>query len=164
MMGILRTNAMNQLNIVVIFMFSVVSTNVCAADTNMQCPAEKLLPELDDAYHECSNGYTNGSCKQFVSAFRELTEKSDCRRSFDTSPIPAIWLANSAAFRDYLKLLYRLAVNNNDPLNEAWAEGDRDTARHFFGSGEFRSILDGEYAEEYYEESLQVGHELVNEE
>ena len=34
---------------------------------NVTCPAKKLLPILDSAYHECSNGYGGGeTCENFV--------------------------------------------------------------------------------------------------
>jgi hypothetical protein len=65
----------------------------------------------------------------------------DCQRSFDTSPVPALWLADSAAMEDYVHLLSRL----NTPA-----------AKTLFGSAAFREILGGSLAEEYAPLSLKA--------
>jgi hypothetical protein len=109
------------------------------------CPAPKLLAEFDSAFHECSHGMQNGSCKRFVEIFRQLIPKYDCRRSFDTSPVPAAWLASSAALEDYVRLL--------STLHDA-------AARKLFSSAEFREILDGALAEDYMELSRKVEKEM----
>jgi hypothetical protein len=104
------------------------------AGTNVECPAPALLPQLDATYHECNHGFQNGSCDRFVDLFRLLLPRFDCQRSFDTSPVPALWLADNAAMEDYIHLLSRL----NTPA-----------AKTLFGSAAFRDILDGALAEEY---------------
>ncbi len=75
---------------------------------NVQCPTPRLLPVIDAAYHECNNGYENGSCAKFVSLFVQLLPEYDCQRSFDHTPakdyvVPAVWLTG-AAHEDFLRL------------------------------------------------------------
>jgi hypothetical protein len=108
---------------------------------NLECPAPALLPQLDANYHECHRGFQNGSCDKFVDLFRRLLPRSDCQRSFDTGPVPALWLADSAAMEDYVHLLSRL----NTPK-----------AKALFGSAAFREILNGALAEEYVPLSLKA--------
>ena len=108
---------------------------------NVACPAGRLLPGFDASYHECSNGFQNGSCGKFVQTFTQLLPKFDCQRSFDTAPVPAIWLANDAAFEDYVRLLSKLK---------------QPDARRLFASPEFRAVLDGATAEEYVPLSLKA--------
>ena len=108
---------------------------------NVTCPASRLLPELDASYHECSHGFQNRSCERFVQALAQLFPKFDCQRSFDNEPVPALWLANSAASEDYVHLLSQLK---------------RPEARKLFASPEFRSVLDGAMAEKYVPLSLKA--------
>jgi hypothetical protein len=41
---------------------------------NVNCPAAKLIPILDTAFHECNNGFVKegGSCQKFVEVFKHL--------------------------------------------------------------------------------------------
>jgi len=130
------------------------------AEPNRECPAAKLLPEIDSAYHEGSHGFVNGSCELFVTTFRQLIPKYDCQRAFDNSPVPAIWLANSAAVEDYLKLLSRLAAKNDRVLSGQWFSKACSMAKELFGSAEFRDVLDGSLAEDYGDLSRRVERNL----
>lgn len=104
------------------------------AEANAECPARQLLPELDANYHECNHGFETGSCLKFIHTFERLLPKFDCQRSFDTSPVPAVWLAGDAALEDYVHLLSRLKEPG---------------AQELFASTAFRAILDGALAEQY---------------
>lgn len=128
---------------------------------NQTCPAKKLAPVIDHAYHECSNGYMNGSCEIFISTFQQLIPIYDCQRAFDSTPtkqyiVPAIWLSGSAELEDYVKLLARMA----DPKDWLFSKPDMTNiaakGSMLFGSKEFRSVLDGALAEEYFEQSEKV--------
>ena len=114
---------------------------VAAEPGSTACPAHKLLPTLDTSYHECSHGFDNGSCATFIETFKKLLPTYSCKRSFDTSPVPAVWLADDAALEDYVKLLSGM----KEPA-----------ARKLFGSEVFRAILDGALAEDYGDLSRQV--------
>jgi hypothetical protein len=126
---------------------AVLASSLANAAQPAKCPAGRLLPEFDAAFHECGRGFENGSCKRFVAIFRELLPKYDCRRSFDTDPVPAAWIANSAALEDYVKLLSELRTAD---------------ARELFGSKAFREILDGALAEDYGEKSRAVEKSLAS--
>ena len=112
-----------------------------ALGANVECPAAKLGPVLDAAYHECSHGFENGSCDRFIETFARLLPKFDCQRSFDIAPVPAVWLLNDAAFEDYVHLLSKMKAK---------------PARKLFGSPEFRDVLDGALAEDYGDLSRRV--------
>ena len=111
------------------------------AGVNLECPATVLVPQLDASYHQCSHKFENGSCEKFVRVFRQLIPRFDCQRTYDTSPVPALWLADSAAVEDYVHLLSHLHI---------------PTARALFASSEFRAVLDGALAEEYVPLSLKA--------
>jgi hypothetical protein len=112
------------------------------------CPSEKLCPEFIELTQKCEKDLKSESCEEFTELFRKLTPSYDCRRSFDTNPVPAIWLCD-ANVPDYpkphekgLALLAKLRSKK---------------ARKFFGSAELRSTLDGALAEEYLKKSRAAG-------
>ncbi|WP_426701362.1 hypothetical protein ACPPVV_18735 [Rhodanobacter sp. Col0626] len=112
---------------------------------NVTWPASKLLPDLDASYHECGQEFQNGSCHKFVQIFAQLLPKFDCQRPFDTAPVPALWIGNSAAFEDYVHLLSHLKSPE---------------AIELFSSAQFRAVLDGAMAEEYVPLSLKAERAL----
>jgi hypothetical protein len=132
---------------------------------NVNCPAQQQLPVLDKAYHECSNGFVNGSCENFVESFRQLLPEYDCQRSFDATPsknyiVPAIWLAGDGALEDYIRLLYRMTSPKDKMFNKVNFRDVTKVAKKLFGSKEFRHILDGSLAEEYMALSEKMSREL----
>jgi hypothetical protein len=149
-------------------MLVVFSTSLLASEAppsvhqfNVTCPAPKLLPILDTSYHECNNGYANGSCEKFVETFRQLLPEYDCQRSFDGSHIvPAVWLAGNGALEDYVRLLWLLSSSKKKMYSDKYYKKATMEAKKLFGSAEFRRILDGALAEEYWRRSEQVGKEL----
>ena len=106
--------------------------------------------EIDQAYHECNNGYVKkgASCDLFVDNFKEILLKYDCKRSFDTAPVPALWLFG-AAYEDYIDLIYELSKRPANKERRDWFDAGK-RAKEIFLSGEFRSVLDGHMAEEYF--------------
>jgi hypothetical protein len=121
---------------------------------NVKCPAPKLLPQLDAAYHECNNGFVNGSCERFVETFSQLAPEYDCQRSFDATPdkkyvVPAIWLAGDGALEDYIGLLARMASGKDKMFNDKSFTKSSAAARKLFTSKAFAHVLDGHMAEEY---------------
>lgn len=125
-------------------------------EPNKECPAPRLLPVLDSSYHECNRGFGNGSCDRFIDTFRQLTQRYDCQRSFDTGSVPAVWLAGDAELEDYIQLLLRLAEKPNQHYSDKRFKPARAAARSLFGSKELQGILDGYIAEDYLELSKQV--------
>mgnify|MGYP003492587008 len=136
----------------------VVGFQAMAAEPNLSCPAATIFPRLDAAYHACSNGYIDGSCQQFISEFKRVTAPYDCQRSFDKAPVPAVWLAPRGALDDFVRLAWRLA---SDPqFNDKLYKNVGLEARIFFGSKDFRGVLDGALAEDYAEKSREVERQL----
>ncbi len=132
---------------------------------NVTCPVPTVLPVLDRAYHECSNGHVNGSCETFIESFRKLVPEYDCQRPFDATPsrnyiVPAIWLAGDGALEDYVRLLWRLASSKDKVLTEKYFRNAIAGAKELFGSKEFRRVLDGHLAETYLSLSSSVEREL----
>jgi len=131
---------------------------------NVHCPASKLLPLLDSAYHECNKGLANGSCERFVATFGQLAPEYDCQRSFDATPdkkyvVPAIWLAGDDALEDYIVLLARMASGKDKMFRDESLGEASAAARKLFTSEAFSGVLDGHLAEEYgpLVEELQKG-------
>ncbi|MDE2149256.1 MAG: hypothetical protein KGJ55_05355 [Gammaproteobacteria bacterium] len=114
------------------------------------CPAGAVLPKLDATYHACRH-YADDSCHNFITAFKDVTGRYDCKRSFDTAPVPAVWLAGDGALDDYVHLVW-LVATKKEYKSKLYGGADAE-ARAFFASSEFRSILDGALAEEYSEKS-----------
>jgi hypothetical protein len=118
---------------------------------NIHCPALGLAREFDRAYHQCNNGYENGSCKRFVELFRELLPEYDCQRPFDATPdkkfvVPAIWVIGDAEHEDYVRLLSRMKMPE---------------AKALFASKEFQDTLDGALAEQYLPLSQRAAKHLT---
>lgn len=163
---------MSNLKAVTIILILVASVPLLASEAprdmrqfNVTCPAPKLLPVLDAAYHECNNGFADGSCERFVETFRQLLPEYDCQRPFDATPtqnyiVPAIWLAGDGALMDYVRLLSRMSSLKDKLFTDKLFQKATDEARKLFGSKEFRNILDGHLAEEYGPLSKKVENEL----
>ncbi len=132
---------------------------------NVTCPTSRVLPILDRAYHECSNGFVNGSCERFVDSFWQLLPEYDCQRPFDATPdknyvVPAIWLAGDGAMEDYVRLLWRLASSKDRVLSLSHYRSAILAAKELFGSKAFQRTLDGALAEEYLVRSRSVERDL----
>ena len=118
---------------------------------NDRCPFPEIYVETDRSYHECANGYVKKgtSCELFIKTLEQILPRYDCKRSFDTSPVPAIWLFGAAS-KDYIELLYELASGADPMYSSNWFADVSASARVIFLSEEFRAVLDGTMAEEYY--------------
>ncbi len=132
---------------------------------NVTCPAQKLLPVLDAAYHECNKGFVNGSCERFVETFKQLSPEYDCQRSFDATSeknyiVPAVWLAGDGALEDYIALLARMTSRKDKVFSDKWFRKASADARQLFGSKAFQRVLDGHMAEEYGPLSKRLEKEL----
>ena len=127
-----------------------VSSSIAVAKAE-QCPFPDIYIEFDRSYHQCINGQVRKgeSCDRFVENIEKLFPRYDCKRSFDTAPVPAIWLFD-VAMEDYIKLLYELASSKNKTFDGQWFAKEKTKARAIFLSPEFRAVLDGHMAEEYY--------------
>ena len=126
----------------------IASSNVYSA--NEECPFPDVYIEIDRSYHECARGWVkrNASCYFFVDNISILFPRYNCQRSFDTGPVPAIWLFGAAA-EDYHRLLYQLALGRDVKFAGKWFEEVRGKAKAIFLSNDFRSVLDGAIAEEF---------------
>jgi|GEM_PF-1139534 len=147
-----------------VFLFSVVTAHAEKAPAGMKefnktCPAKELCPRIELAYQKCTKQNSAPYCQDFVKLFRELLPLYDCQRPFDHSGVenhivPAVWLcdgrrgAHSQEFESYAGLLSGLK--------------SRD-AKKLFASEEFRDVLDGAVAEDYFDRSLQAEREMRGE-
>ena len=135
----------------IIFLLTLLFASISIAIVEAaECPFPDIYIEFDRSFHKCHNGQVRKgeSCDRFVDDIEKLLSKYDCKRSFDTMPVPAIWLFG-AAMEDYIKLLYQLASGKNRTFAGQWFADERRKARVIFLSPEFRAVLDGAMAEEY---------------
>jgi len=112
-------------------------------DHEGDCPAKQLCPVLMQNMHQCTTRPGSKSCDVFIDTARRLTPRHQCRREFDHSPVPAIWVCDemmkSSVLQDMMHLLKRMKTKS---------------ARQFYRSSEFRSVLDGALAEAYADDPL----------
>ncbi len=87
-----------------------------------------------------------------MQTFKKLLPTYDCHRSIDIDSVPAVWLCEGqraddkhGELEDYVELLSQLKTQGSDGL---------------FGSEEFRQILDGALAEDYYDKSVKVERKM----
>lgn len=126
---------------------------------NVECPAKRLCPDFEKYYQTCSRDHASEACDSFVKIFHQLVPRYDCQRSFDHTPtkdytVPAVWVCGEILaargerpiFDESIKLLQKLRSND---------------ARNFFASADFRSVLDGEFAETYMESSWRAEKDMV---
>ncbi len=134
-------------HLVLLFTVLVLAPLAASAQTTKpsNCPAASLCESLHQQYLLASKGDKQAT-KEFLVLFMKLVPKYDCMRSFDTAPVPAIWLCgDDIQFEAYCQFV-------------ADSE-DRDLKR-FFASPEFRSVLDGAVAEFYYKRSEEAEQKL----
>jgi len=111
---------------------------------NVTCPAKELCPKFERQYQSCKDNPHSEACLNYIAIFKKLVPRYDCQRPFDHTPtkdyiVPAFWLCDEEKSWDYIELLSRLDIQE---------------AQEFFASSDFRSILDGELAEGFYDMSL----------
>ena len=110
------------------------------------CPMPHLRDKIVIAYDDClKNPYDMDKERTFVNLFEKSLHRYDCRRSYDYKPVPAWWLCAYEETDKWLRLLSQMKSLE---------------AKKLFGSSLFRSTLDGEYAEEYYEKSRLTGEQF----
>lgn len=119
------------------------------AEEPVKCPVDQVCPKLKESFAKCEKNKKSKSCDEFVDAYAKLVPHYDCKRSFDTGPVPAIWVCDEMNRGSYPTLEEKAA--------KLLSELKSKKGRAFFGSPEFRSTLDGELAEEYMRKSEKVG-------
>ena len=104
----------------ILFVIIFFSSSFTVAE-EQECPFPEKYIEIDRAYHQCANGQVRkgASCELFIDSVPALLGKYDCKRSFDTQPVPALWLFDAAA-EDYIQLIYQMASKSNSVFNEQW--------------------------------------------
>lgn len=112
------------------------------ASSSKDCPSINAINEILAADTQCQNSGKGEACSKFVNLFENLIPSHNCRRSFDTKPVPAIWLAGGESLEKYILHLSKLKSPE---------------AVKLFSSAQFRSILDGSLAEQYVPLSLKAG-------
>lgn len=134
----------------ILFLIIFFSSSFTVAE-EQECPFPEKYIEIDRAYHQCVNGQVRkgASCELFINSIPTLLGKYNCKRSFDTKSVPALWLFDAAA-EDYIQLVYEMASKSNPIFNDQWFKRETIEARKIFMSPEFKLILDGHMAEEYF--------------
>jgi hypothetical protein len=107
------------------------------------CPMPELEREIEQAYSDCqANPQDKGKSLLLIQLLEKATPRYDCRRSYDSQPVPAWWLANhEAPWRWVNYLLARIRKDDGDALR---------------AYQKFLASSDGVYAEEWREDMRQV--------
>jgi hypothetical protein len=106
------------------------------------CSAKELCPKVISSGKQCEARPHSSSCDTFLVLFKKLTEREQCKRRIDFSPVPAIWvcdeLQQSQVMASSINILKKIRkLRNNEAIS-------------FYGSQEFKSILDGAFLEDYF--------------
>jgi len=119
------------------------------------CPKPEYYARVKKAFSEClQHPGDKRRVDEFVGLLTPRMEKYDCRRSYE--PVPAWWLCgylphNECSYQDLYDWFGFLSVSKYL------------SARKLFGSNLFRSTLDGDFAEQWLEESEKVEKQLLSE-
>lgn len=108
-----------------------------------ECPAPKVCSDMDRQLQACIKEKKKAECVKFVTSYKSALGKFNCKRSFDTQAVPAIWLCDGHEF-----------------FTDELSKMKTDYAKRVYGSAEFRETLDGGIAEAHREESEKVGKSL----
>ncbi|MCB0377514.1 MAG: hypothetical protein KDD33_03395 [Bdellovibrionales bacterium] len=114
------------------------------------CADHTLCKKFRETEQACRTLSKEEICTEFVEIFKKLAVKMDCKRPFDTQPVPSVWICDEDAEEtSYPKLFERAATT--------LANTKFKFAQDFYGSEAFRSTLDGAVAEEHLKKSMDVG-------
>lgn len=130
------------------FLFSAllfVSLSVRADAPAGKCPADVLCSKWKELAATCAKQRNGKACDAFVDAYAKLAGRYDCKRSFDTEPVPAVWLCD--------EMSRGLYPTPTEKAAETLSKLKTKKGRSFFASPEFRSTLDGDIAEQYLTKS-----------
>lgn len=116
------------------------------------CSDHSLCKELRNTEKECRTNPKEDSCKEFVDTFKKLAVKKDCKRKFDTEPVPSIWICDEDEEEVSYPKLFERSASTVSKTKFAFAQ-------KFYGSEAFRSTLDGAVAEDHYDASLKAGNQ-----
>lgn len=111
---------------------------------NKECPTPKLCEKMYEELQFCEKGLKK-QCNRFVDNFRKVLPKYDCKRSFDTLPVSAIWHCDS-----------------HETFLNALAKMKTSKALNLYGSQELRNTLDGDLAEEHRKKSENTEKKFLN--
>ena len=102
--GLSRDRILKMFKIMIpVFLICICAYSAFAANSraaNQTCPSQELCPKFIATINSCSANHKSKSCDDFVNTFRKLTPRFDCQRSFDTNPVPAVWLCDEGADGD----------------------------------------------------------------
>ena len=79
------------------------------------CPMPELEQEIDEAYKAWGlDPRDENKSSLLIQLLEKITPRYDCRRSFDSEPVPAWWLANHESPRRWINFLHN-RILENDP-------------------------------------------------
>lgn len=114
---------------------------------SVRCPMPGLELQINKAYDEyMANPKDEQKLKALVGLLRDSMDDYDCLREYDFEPaVPAWWLCKDENAEKWFDFL---------------ATSESKEAKELLGSELFRKTLDGYFAEEYYDRSLEVEKQL----
>jgi hypothetical protein len=81
------------------------------------CPMPELVREIEQAFEDCKrNPQDMNKTQVLIQLLEKATPRYDCRRSYDSRPVPAWWLGDHDAWRWVDYLLDRVLKDDGDAL------------------------------------------------
>jgi hypothetical protein len=109
------------------------------------CQIDKACVEFEDFSYSCREKKIQTDCSKFVTKFKSLLTKGNCKRSFDTKPVFDVWYCSGIKGAAALDLHYlTLALLKS---KEALA---------LYSSKQLRDTMDGAIAEEHNAKSVKL--------
>lgn len=108
------------------------------------CSAQQICPTLVKNMNACKLDKDSKDCGYFIDSLHDLALQKECRRSFDTEFVPAIWLCDDIVKKDGVE--WDVIWDAMSLLRSLKSQ----RAQEYYKSKEFEHMLDGEYAEEYH--------------
>jgi len=109
------------------------------------CKIEKSCEELRALEFKCSRNKLEVDCRNFTNAFKELSKVKNCKREFDYSPVPSIWICDLFPQEQRHPRLTQRSAETLSKLSFSFAKS-------FYNSDQFQLILDGELALDHKKE------------
>ena len=113
------------------------------------CSDHQFCAPLRTYEEKCRTSSLEEDCAKFVENFEKLSTRNDCQRSFDTGPVPSVWVCDEDSEEDGSPKIFERSAGTLSKLKYSFA-------KKFYGSEKFRSTLDGDVAEEHLKPSMEI--------
>ena len=131
------------------FLFCTCLLSLNLGNASAQCQLDKTCSEFEETSYSCRENKIQKDCQKFVSLFKGLLSKGNCKRSFDTEPVFDVWYCSGIKGAASLDLHYSTlsTLKSKD-------------AQFLFASKKLRDTMDGVIGEKHKTSSVKLEKRL----